>query len=292
MITGFDSYKLSVTNLNSIYADTIDTTLISNLELNTLNNIDISQTIQNQLNNIITSISNIGTSVTSSSVYTNNLYINGNLINWASYITSGYLNTALASYVSLSYLSSQLSNYATLSYLNGYRSVADSWSRSDTTNEIINRTGTYPNNSDGSIQTSKQYTDASIAGLSSGLATNVAATSALGVSLTATQASLTATQGTVATQGGEIDTLNSKTQFQTASLTNLSTSFTNTLNVTNGISNVVQLKNDGSIYGTSLNITNINPNSGTINIGNLASTIYINGLPYTPFNVFNGFSQF
>ena len=53
MITGFDSYKLSVNNLNSIYADTIDTTLISNNELNTLENIDITQTIQNQINNNI-----------------------------------------------------------------------------------------------------------------------------------------------------------------------------------------------------------------------------------------------
>ena len=288
MITGFDSYKLSVNNLNSIYADTIDTTLISNNELNTLNNIDTSQTIQNQINNLITSISNIGTSVTSSSVFTNNLYINGNLINWASYITSGYLNTALASYATLE----QLSNYATLSYLNGYRSKDDSWSRDDTTNQIVIRTGTYSNNSDGSIQTCKQYTDSAVGGLSSGLGVNTAAITALSVSLSATQASLTATQGTVSTQGGEIDELNSKTQFQTSSLTNLSTSFTNTLNVTNGISNVIQLKNDGSITANNLNITNINPNSGTINIGGLTSTIYINGLPYTPFNVFNGFSQF
>jgi hypothetical protein len=293
MITGFDSYKLSVNNLNSIYADTIDTSLISNNEINTLNNIDTSQTIQNQINNINTSISNLGNSVSSSTVtttnlYTSYLYVNSVLINFSSYINSGYLNTALASYATLT----DLSNYATLSYLNGYRSVADSWSRSDTTNEIVNRTGVYNNNPDGSIQTCKQYTDAATAGLSSGLATNIAATSALGVSLSGTQASLTATQGTVATQGGEIDELNSKTQFQTASLTNLSTTFTNTLNVTNGISNVVQLKNDGSIYGTSLNITNINPNSGTINIGGLTSTIYINGLPYTPFNVFSGFSQF
>jgi len=266
--------KLKINNL--------ETNLISNDEFNTLNNIDTSQTIQNQINNINTSISNLGNSVSSSTVtttnlYTSYLYINSVLINFQSYITSGYLNTALAS-------------YATLSYLNGYRSVADSWSRSDTTNEIVNRTGTYPNNSDGSIQTCKQYTDSAVGGLSSGLATNVAATSALGVSLTATQATLTGVEGTVATQGGEIDTLNSKTQLQTGSLT--STTFTNTLNVTNGISNVVQLKNDGSIYGTSLNITNINPNSGTINIGGLNSIIYINGLPYTPFNVFNGFSQF
>jgi len=57
------------------------------------------------------------------------------------------------------------------------------------------------------------------------------------------------------------------------------------LNVTNGISNVVQLKNDGSISDTSLNIANINPNSCTINIGGLTSTIYINGLPNTPFNI-------
>jgi len=169
MITGFDSYKLSVNNLNSIYADTIDTTLISNNELNTLNNIDTSQTIQNQINNLITSISNIGSSITSSSIYTNNLHINGSLINFPSFITSSYLNTALVSYASLEYLSSQLSNYATLSYLNGYRSVADSWSRSDTTNEIVNRTGTYPNNADGSIQNSKQYIDASIAAVSSSI---------------------------------------------------------------------------------------------------------------------------
>jgi hypothetical protein len=276
-LSGLNSF--SVNGLINISADTVNTSTITNNELNTLDNIDTNQTIQNQINNINSSISNIGTSVTSSSVYTNNLYISGSLVNWASYITSGYLNTALAS-------------YATLTYLNGFRLISDSWSRSDTTNEIVNRTGTYPNNSDGSIQTSKQYTDAATAGLSSGLAANVAATTALGVSLTATQASLTGTQTTVATQGTNIDTLNSKTQFQTASLTNLSTTFTNTLNVTNGISNVVQLKNDGSITGTTLNITNINPNSGTINIGGLTSTIYINGLPYTPFNVFSGFSQF
>jgi len=52
---------------------------------------------------------------------------------------------------------------------------------------MVNKTGTYTNNSDGSIQTCQNYTDAATACLSSGLAANVAA-SALGVSLTATQA--------------------------------------------------------------------------------------------------------
>ena len=137
-LSGLNS--ISVNGLINISADTVNTTTISNNELNALDNIDTNQTIQNQIDNINTSISNIGTSVTSSSVYTNNLYINGSLINWASYITSGYLNTALAS-------------YATLSYLNGFRTLADSWSRSDTTNEIVNRTGTYTKNSE--IQTCK-----------------------------------------------------------------------------------------------------------------------------------------
>jgi hypothetical protein len=56
--------------------------------------------------------------------------------------------------------------------------------------------------------------------IKSGLAANVAATSALGVSLTAIPATLTGVEGTAATQGGEIGTLNSKTQFQTASFSN------------------------------------------------------------------------
>jgi len=107
-LSGLNS--ISVNGLINISADTVNTTTISNNELNALDNIDTNQTIQNQIDNINTSISNIGTSVTSSSVYTNNLYINGSLINWASYITSGYLNTALAS-------------YATLSYLNGFRTI-------------------------------------------------------------------------------------------------------------------------------------------------------------------------
>ena len=56
-------------------------------------------------------------------------------------------------------------------------------------------------------------------------------------------------------------------------------------------------------FANSIHTTNINPtvavlNIGTstlslntINIGTIGSVIYIGGLPYTPYNIFNGFSQ-
>ena len=65
-LSGLNS--ISVNGLINISADTVNTTTISNNELNALDNIDTNQTIQNQIDNINTSISNIGTSVTSSSV--------------------------------------------------------------------------------------------------------------------------------------------------------------------------------------------------------------------------------
>ena len=77
MINGFDSYKLSINNLNDINADTI----VSNTDKTT------------------------------------SLYINGQLIDFNSYITSSYLSTTLSNYITSSFLTSTLSSYVLASNL-------------------------------------------------------------------------------------------------------------------------------------------------------------------------------
>ena len=141
--------KLKVKNLK--------TNLISNEEFNTLNNIDTSQTIQTQINNLITSSSsgNLNNIITKSiyitkdttlfplqlsdgttiyfkisstgDIYGSSLYINNVLIDFSSFATL----TNLLNYVSNSSLNS---------ILNGYYQKSETWSRSDTTNEIQIRT--------------------------------------------------------------------------------------------------------------------------------------------------------
>ena len=59
--------KLKINNL--------ETSLISNIEFNTLNNIDTSQTIQNQINNLIIS----GSSGNLNNISTNSININYNI---------------------------------------------------------------------------------------------------------------------------------------------------------------------------------------------------------------------
>jgi len=186
--------------------------------------------------------------------------------------------------------------------IGNYRLINDSWSRGDTTNEILIRVGNMGTNSDGSITTAKQYTDNATGGLSAGIGVNSAAIAGVVVSLAATNATVTGLVGSVATLDSQVATLQSKTVYQNtgAGLSGAYTQFTNNLNISNGISNVVELKNTGEVITSSCSTNNLNSVSGTlnistsggnINIGGLASTIYINGFPYTPFNVFSGFSQ-
>ena len=243
------------------------------------------------------------------------MYINNQLIDFASYITSSYLTTQLSNYVLTSTLNFTLNNYVTnsslSSTLNGYvttgmigsyRLINDSWSREDTTNEILIRVGNMGTNSDGSITTAKQYTDNATGGLSAGIGVNSAAIAGLVVSLASTNATVAGLVGSVATLDGEVSTLQTKTIYQSTG-TGLSgpyTQFINNVNVSNGVSNVISLSNSGTATMNTCSTDNVSSNSGTlnistsggnINIGGLASTIYINGFPYTPFNVFSGFSQ-
>lgn len=243
----------------------------------------------------------------SGNIYGVSLYINNQLIDFGSYVTSSYLNTQLSNYVTSTYLSSQLNNYVTTSALSSYRLITDSWSRGDTTNEILIRVGSMGTNSDGSITTAKQYTDNATAGLSAGIASNSAAITGVIASLATTNATVAGLVGSVATLDSQVATLQTKTVYQStgAGLSGAYTQFTNNLNISNSISNVVELKNTGEVVANTLsagttNTNNINTSSGTlnictssgaVNIGGLASTIYINGFPYTPFNIFSGFSQ-
>jgi len=242
----------------------------------------------------------IDTNQTSTNIYGTNLYINNQLINFGSYVTSSYLTSQLNNYVLSSYLSSVLNNYATNNALSSYRLISDSWSRSDVTNEIVIRVGDCGTNNDGSITTAKQYIDNATAGLSTGIATNAAATAGVIASLATTNATVTGLVASVATLDGQVSTLQTKTMYQSTG-TGLSgpyTQFVNNLNISNGVSNAVELKSTGEITCSTLTTTNIQPNSTTINIsgnniniGGLTSTIYINGLPYSAFNQLSFLNQ-
>ena len=240
------------------------------------------------------------TNQTSTNIYGTNLYINNQLINFGSYITSSYLTSQLSNYVLSSYLTSQLSNYATNNALSSYRLISDSWSRGDTTNEILIRVGNMGTNSDGSITTAKQYTDNATGGLSAGIASNSVAITGVIASLATTNATVAGLVGSVSTLDGQVSTLQTKTMYQSTGtgLSGAYTQFTNNLNVSNGVSNAIQLKNTGEAIVSTLTTTYIQPNSTTIsisgnniNIGGLTSVIYINGLPYSAFNQLNFLSQ-
>ena len=227
------------------------------------------------------------TNQTSTNIYGENLYINNQLINFGSYVTSSYLTSQLNNYVLSSYLSSQLSNYATISYVNSqlsnyatngalssYRLISDSYA--------------------------KWEVDNMVAGLSAGIATNAAATTGVIASLAATNATVAGLVGSVATLDGQVSTLQTKTIYQStgSGLSGPYTQFINNLNVSNGVSNAIQLKNTGEAIVSTLTTTYIQPNSTTIsisgnniNIGGLTSVIYINGLPYSAFNQLNFLSQ-
>jgi hypothetical protein len=247
----------------------------------------------------------------SGNIYGVSLYINNQLIDFSTYLTASYLtnyvNTSyltsqLANYVLSTTLSSTLNQYATTNSLASYRLITDSWSRGDTTNEILIRVGNMGTNSDGSITTAKQYTDNATGGLSAGIGVNSAAIAGLVVSLASTNATVAGLVASVATLDGEVSTLQTKTMYQSTGtgLAGPFTAFINNVNVSNGVSNVISLSNSGTATMNTCSTDNVSSNSGTlnistsggnINIGGLASVIYIGGFPYSPFNVFSGFSQ-
>jgi hypothetical protein len=75
-----NSFYTSTNNTTSIYANTINSDLVSNDEFNTLDNIDISQTVQNQINTINAGITGISYNVPNTkTIIANNLQVNQNL---------------------------------------------------------------------------------------------------------------------------------------------------------------------------------------------------------------------
>lgn len=305
MINGFDSYKLSINNLNDINADTI----ISNTDKTT------SLYINNQFIDFSSYITSSYLSTTLSNYITSS-YLSTTL---SSYVLSSNLTTILTSYVTNSALSSTLNNYATTNALSSYRLISDSFNKADVTNEVIIRTGTYPNNNDGSIQTCKQYVDSATAGLSAGLAVNSTAIAGLVASLATTNATVAIIQGQVTTIQGQVSTLeadvttlqNKTTLIQSDGLTQVT--IQGDLNigavtpkvVINGttgtmtINNLITLANTGVITCDTINVTtgtisqittNVNYDqyiysNSSVTIGNTApytgiSSIYLNGLVY------------
>ena len=277
MINGFDSYKLSINNLNDVNAD----------------------------------------SVNSNSEYTTSLYINGQLINFSSYITSSYLSTTLSNYITSSFLtstlssyvlasnlSSQLSNYvlsstlsstlssyATNNALSSYRLISDSFNKSDVTNEVLIYAGRCGNNSDGSVKNCKQYTDETASSLSAATAVNSAAIAGVVASLATTnatvaiiEAEIATIQGELTTIDGQITTLQGKTQNQTATVGN--TNFSGTLQMTNGVNNNVTLNQTGDITCLTETLNTLTCNTelkgnGKLNLLNQAQNHVLDGATIT-----------
>jgi hypothetical protein len=180
--------------------------------------------------------------------------------------------------------------------IGSYRLINDSWSRGDTTNEIQIRTGYSTPDINGHIPTCKSVDDSIIGDLAVANV-NIAV---LDATMTSTNLTVSGLVGSVATLDAEVSALQTKTMYQStgSGLSGAYTQFINNLNVSNGISNAIQLKNSGEAIVSTLTTTNIQPNSTTIsisgnniNIGGLTSVIYINGLPYSAFNQLNFLSQ-
>jgi hypothetical protein len=306
MINGFDSYKLSINNLNDINADTIN----SNTDKTT------SLYINGQLIDFTSYVTSTYLSTTLSNYITSS-FLTSTLSNYAltSSLSNYVLTSSLSNYVTNSSLSSTLNNYATTSALSSYRLISDSYNKSDVTNEVVIRTGYPGTNSDGSIKTCKQYTDETATSLAAATAVNSGAITGLVAGLATTNATIaviegeiTTIQGELTTIDGQITTLQGKTQNQTA--TAGTTSFTGQVK----INNLITLASNGSITADSINVTtgtiselttNVNYDqhiysNSSVTIGNVAAytgissinlngLVYINGTLLTPFSAASSF---
>ena len=225
MINGFDSYKLSINNLNDVNAD----------------------------------------SVNSNAEYTTSLYINGQLINFSSYVTSSYLSTTLSNYITSSFLSSTLSSYVLASNLSSQLSnyvlsstLSSTLSNYATISYVNSQLSNYATN--GALSSYRLISDSyakweidnMVGGLSAGITANGVATTGVIASLAVTNATVSGLvanvstlNGQVSTLDGQVSTLQGKTQNQTATAGN--TNFSGVLNVTNGVNNNVTLNQTGDI---------------------------------------------
>ena len=304
MINGYDNYKLTVNNLNSINADTITT---KNFNVDKDGNIyGASLYINNQL---IDFTSYLTASYLTNYVLTTTL--NSTLANYVltttlnSTLANYVLTSTLSNYVTNSSLSSTLNNYVTTGMIGSYRLINDSWSRGDTTNEIQIRTG-YTTDLNGNIQTCKSVDDGiitelalanvNIAVLNGTMTTTNATVAGLVLNVGTLNGQVSTIQGEITTLNGQVTTLQGKTQniTATAGVTNIggTVSTTNvtasTLAVPTG-SHTLNIGNN--LYGGILT-DNINIGTGLgFNNVNILGVLYINGVPFVPFNVASPLTQ-
>ena len=211
MINGFDSYKLSINNLNDVNAD----------------------------------------SVNSNSEYTTSLYINGQLINFSSYVTNSYLSTTLSDYITSSFLTSTLSsyvlstslsstlnNYATTAALSSYRLISDSYNKSET-QDVAN------NAASSAVAVALTSSGAVALAIAANNIPVYAAIATAQATADGAAASATTANNNATDAQGRCSTLEGKTQNQTATAGN--TNFTGVLNMTNGVNNNVTLNQTGDI---------------------------------------------
>jgi hypothetical protein len=277
MINGFDSYKLSINNLNDINADTIvsntdkTTSLYINGQLIDFNSYITSSYLSTTLTNYVTS--SFLTSTLSSYVLASNL--SSQLSN---YVLSSTLSSTLSNYATISYVNSQLSNYASNGALSSYRLISDSYA--------------------------KWEIDNMVSGLSAGIAANGAATTGVIASLTVTNATVAGIGANVTTLNGQVATINGDLTTINGQITTLQGK-TQNITATAGVSNFT-----GSVNATTVSCTNVEVSTGghTLNIGNnlyggiltdninigtglafnnvnILGVLYINGVPFVPFNV-------
>jgi hypothetical protein len=181
---------------------------------------------------------------TSGNIYGTSLYINNQVINFASYVTSSYLSSnyalisSLSNYVLASTLSSTLSGYATTAALSSYRLISDSYNKSETQSVANNAASSAVATA---IATGGAVTAAiALNNIPVYAAIATAQATADGAAASATTANNNATDAQ-----GRCSTLEGKTQNQTATAGN--TNFTGTLKMLNGLNTNVTLNQTGDI---------------------------------------------
>jgi hypothetical protein len=308
MINGFDSYKLSINNLNDVNADSVNsnsdytTNLYINGQLIDFSSYVTSSYLSTTLSNYVTS--SFLTSTLSSYVLASNLtstlssYVtSSNLTSTlSSYVLSSTLSSTLSNYATISYVNSQLSNYATNGALSSYRLISDSYAKWEVDNMVAGLSAGITANG------------VAVTGVIASLAVTNATVAGLVTNVSTLNADVATLDGQVTTIDGQITTLQGKTQNQTATAGN--TNFTGQVK----INNLITLGSNGSITGDTINVstgvisaltTNVNYDqyiysNSSVTIGNansglglssinLNGIVFINGVALTPYSAASSF---
>ena len=271
-------------NCTTLYTDTINTSTITNDEFNSLNGINTTITIQEQLNDLVES----GGNGIIDYITTKSVYINQNLIDLNPLVLSDGIITYFK-------ISNSGSVYATNLYINNilidfnYFLKSETWSRSDILNITDNLTTDIENECHGYTDDKIATVNTSIGLLTTGLGVNTVAIGGLATSLLTVQGEILTLQtelgvlesqvltneGILSTHTAQINALNTELDSVVVDVETLQgdvgtiqekvfyetsggdvngnfTRFNSNLYINNGITDIIKLKTSGEILGTTI----------------------------------------